>query len=122
MSDRPFTVDFIPKNGLLSHYDNHITRRLSDMRGQFVDQAAYDAMLVEEDVILYEVYEIERPQVAGEILQGLSVIRPGKVGAEYFMTKGHFHSVLETAEVYYGLAGEGAVSYTHLTLPTTPYV
>lgn len=109
MADRPFTVDFIPKNGLLSHYDNHITRRLSDMRGQFVDQAAYDAMLVEEDVILYEVYEIERPQVAGEILQGLSVIRPGKVGAEYFMTKGHFHSVLETAEVYYGLAGEGVM-------------
>ena len=64
-------------------------------------------MLAEEDTLLYEVYEIKRPEVAGELLLGISIVHPGKVGAEFFMTKGHFHSVLETAEVYYCLKGEG---------------
>jgi glucose-6-phosphate isomerase len=40
-------------------------------------------------------------------MHGLSIVHPGKVGAEYFMTKGHFHTVLNTAEVYYCLRGEG---------------
>ena len=43
----------------------------------------------------------------GELLHGISIVHPGKVGDEYFMTKGHFHAVLETAEIYYCLAGEG---------------
>ena len=34
---------------------------------------------------------------------------PGKVGDEYFMTKGHFHTILETCEVYYTLSGQGAM-------------
>lgn len=77
------------------------------MKGQYWDQAAYDAMIAHTDALLYEVYEIERPQVAGELLQGVSVIHPGKVGDEYFMTKGHFHKVLETGEVYFCLRGSG---------------
>ena len=38
---------------------------------------------------------------------GTSILYPGKVGDEYHMTKGHFHTILETAEVYYCLSGEG---------------
>ncbi|MCZ7539826.1 MAG: hypothetical protein M5U29_07950 [Anaerolineae bacterium] len=34
-------------------------------------------------------------------------MRPGKVGDEYFMTKGHYHARGECAELYYGLLGEG---------------
>lgn len=33
----------------------------------------------------------------------------GKVGDEYFMTKGHFHTILDTSEVYYCLSGRGAM-------------
>jgi len=80
-----------------------------EMEGHFLDQNAYHAILDEEDLLLYEVFEIHRPEVAGELLQGVTVIHPGKVGDEYFMTKGHFHSVLETAELYYCLDGEGVM-------------
>ena len=31
----------------------------------------------------------------------------GKVGNEYFMTKGHFHANIDRAEFYWGLEGEG---------------
>ena len=50
-----------------------------------------------------------RPEVAGELLHGISIVHPGKVGDEYYMTKGHFHTVLDTAEVYYCLKGDGAM-------------
>jgi glucose-6-phosphate isomerase len=41
------------------------------------------------------------------LLHGISIVHPGKVGDEYFMTKGHFHTVLETAEIYYCQKGHG---------------
>lgn len=104
----PHTIDIMQRGKfVLSEYDNHIQRKLSAMEGQFLDQERYHEMMREKDIILYEVYEVKRPEVGGELLHGLSIIHPGKVGGEYFMTKGHFHSVLETAEIYYCLQGEG---------------
>ncbi len=105
--DSPFTFGVDIAAARLEQYDNHITRHLSSMKGQYADAAAFEAMLAHEDTLLYEVYETRRPEVPGELLNGLSVVHPGKVGDEYFMTKGHFHTVLETAEVYYCLKGEG---------------
>jgi glucose-6-phosphate isomerase len=105
--DAPFTFAVDVANATLERYDNHIERHLSAMAGQYQDQAAFDAQLANGDPLLYEVYETMRPHVSGELLNGLSVVHPGKVGDEYFMTKGHFHAVLETAEVYYTLRGEG---------------
>jgi len=109
MHHLPFTFGIALPQGIPEHYDNHITRALSSMRGQYADPQAYAAMLAQADVLLYEVYEIHRPAVAGELLFGASIVHPGKVGAEYFMTKGHFHAVLETAEIYYCLAGAGMI-------------
>ena len=88
-------------------YDTHITRSLSSMRGQFADEEAYLRLLATGDPVLYEVFEFKRPEVPGELLSGVSVVHPGKVGDEYYMTRGHFHEVLETAEVYYCLSGRG---------------
>lgn len=105
--DVPFSFDVDVENQILERYDNKIERYLSDMVGQYQDKSAFDSQVAEEDMLLYEVYEVHRPEVAGELLHGLSVIHPGKVGNEYFMTKGHFHAVLETAEVYYTLKGQG---------------
>lgn len=49
------------------------------------------------------------PSQRGELMHGISIVHPGKVGAEYFMIKGHFPTVLDTAEVYYCLKGKGAM-------------
>ncbi|WP_343402231.1 glucose-6-phosphate isomerase, partial [Caldilinea sp.] len=84
-----------------------LVRRLSSLRGQFLDQSAFDAILAQGDPMLYKVYAVDRPGVDGELSSGLTILHPGKVGDEYFMTKGHFHAVLETGEVYYCLGGRG---------------
>lgn len=105
----PFTYDIIlqAEKIALSAYDNHVTRQLSSMRNQFLDLATYEDMLAKEDRLLYEVYEIRLPAEPGVLLHGISIVHPGKVGDEYFMTKGHFHAVIETAEIYYCLRGLG---------------
>lgn len=105
-TQRPFAFQISPLAGAPVD-TRHTTRHLSDMRGYYADEACYEAMLATADLCLYEVYEIPRPETEGELLHGLSILHPGKVGDEYFMTKGHFHRVLETAEVYYCLQGEG---------------
>jgi glucose-6-phosphate isomerase, archaeal len=103
----PFASNIHLPEGLLTPHHNHITRRLSSMKGQYADQPAFDTMLAQEDTLIYEVYENKVPEVPGQLLHGTSIVHPGKVGDEYFMTKGHFHKVLATAEVYYCLHGHG---------------
>jgi glucose-6-phosphate isomerase len=104
---RPFIYKITLTPESLAEFDNHIVRRLSSMKGQYHDQTAYATMLAREDTLLYEVHEIVRPLVCGEMMSGLSIVHPGKVGEEYFMTKGHFHATLDTAEIYYCFRGEG---------------
>jgi glucose-6-phosphate isomerase len=107
MIDLPFTFTISTPEIISSRIDNHIQRRLSALKGQFFNQHVYEKMLSVNDQLIYEVYEIRRPEVAGEMLMGISIVHPGKVGDEFFMTKGHFHSILETAEMYYCIRGEG---------------
>ncbi len=107
MSDLPFTFTLPTPQVIPSKVDNHIERRLSALKGQFLDQATYDQLRAVGDPLIYEVYEIKRPEMAGELLMGISVVHPGKVGKEFYMTKGHFHSVIDTAEIYYCMRGEG---------------
>jgi glucose-6-phosphate isomerase len=107
MKEVPFSFDLVAPDFVPSDYDNHIQRNLSNMNDQYLNQEAYSNMLSQEDVLLYQVYELKRPEIEGELLHGIAIIHPGKVGDEYFMTKGHYHTVLETAEVYYTLKGCG---------------
>lgn len=106
---RPFIYDVALPGGIPSQHDHHVVRKLSDMEGYFYDTASYSTLLAQGDITLYEVYQILRPESSGELMNGLSILHPGKVGDEYFMTKGHFHRMLETAEVYYCLQGQGAM-------------
>ncbi len=105
--DLPFSFSLSMPDLVSSKIDNHIQRRLSDLRGQFYDEDSLERMISVNDELLYDVYEIKRPEVEGELLMGFSIVHPGKVGNEFYMTKGHYHSVLDTSEVYYCLRGEG---------------
>ncbi|MHB8278490.1 MAG: glucose-6-phosphate isomerase [Candidatus Humimicrobiaceae bacterium] len=104
---KPFVYNVDAKNEKISNPDSHIIRKLSSMENQYMDEKAYDEMLAKDDCLLYEVYEKLVPELEGELLQGMSIVHPGKVGNEYFMTKGHFHSILDTAEFYYCIKGNG---------------
>ena len=82
-------------------------RMLSDMVNMYLDNDALITMIKNEDILVYEFYELGLPETSGHIAYGTTILYPGKVGNEFFMTKGHFHSILETAEIYYCTKGEG---------------
>ena len=103
---KPFTIGFDLETGLSEEAESTV-RRLSDMEGMFHDEKKLAAMIDEDDKLVYEFYELDAPEHDGDIAFGTSIVYPGKVGDEYFMTKGHFHEVLETAEVYICLKGHG---------------
>lgn len=102
----PFVLS-LADEAVMSRYDSHTVRRLSSMTGYYQAAEAFTALLTVEDALHYEVYGIDRPAVAGELISGITRLFPGKVGHEYFMTKGHYHAVLATGEIYYALRGQG---------------
>ena len=102
----PFSMYFDLKNGQSN--DKKSTKRyLSNMKGIFSDDKALEELENKDNSMIYEFYELSLPSTPGNLLFGTSIVYPGKVGNEYFMTKGHFHTILETAEVYYCLSGKG---------------
>ena len=84
-----------------------IKRNLSDLAGMFADDAAYEKALEAGNPVVYEYHAIEVPATDGDIAFGYSVLYPGKVGDEYYFTKGHYHEKLYTAEVYHCMKGHG---------------
>jgi len=84
-------------------------RRLSDLAGIFCDQAACRATCERENPLVYTVDAVEPGTGEGDLHYGLGVIYPGKIGHEYFMTKGHLHTWREAAELYVGLSGKGVM-------------
>lgn len=103
---KPFSLFFDISNGQSS--DRKSTKRnLSKMKGMFADDQGLAELIKHDDSIIYEFYELSLPETSGDLLFGTSIVYPGKVGNEYFMTKGHFHTILNTAEVYYCLSGQG---------------
>jgi glucose-6-phosphate isomerase len=102
-----FVIDFDLKTGLSKSGAESSKRYVSSMRGMYADEAATEELISSGDPLVYEFYEMGAPEKDSDLAFGSSITYPGKVGNEYFMTKGHFHTVLETAEVYYCLSGEG---------------
>lgn len=81
-------------------------RKLNDIASIFEDQEAVKRMDLDQPAYRVEIHE-PAPNAEGGLLFGTSYLCPGKVGNEYFMTKGHFHEILNRAEYYWGISGEG---------------
>jgi glucose-6-phosphate isomerase len=82
-------------------------RMLSAMEGMYLNNAKLKEMINKNDIVVYEFYELSIPEKPGELAYGTTILYQGKVDNEYFMTKGHFHSKIDTAEIYYCIRGHG---------------
>jgi len=94
-------------SGHLEHAASSYERRLSHLRGYFRDAEAEARLLARGDPLLYTVYESAAPAERGQLLFGTTVLQPGRVGDEYFMTRGHYHQRPDAGEVYLVLRGSG---------------
>lgn len=84
-------------------------RRLRDMTGYYADSHAFAALLAQGDALHYAVAAVAPAEGEGALHYAIGNLLPGRVGREYFMTKGHFHAWRAAGEYYIGLSGEGVM-------------
>lgn len=87
-------------------------RCLADLRGYFIDQRSF-AGAVQDNPVVYTLSSVEYAQGEGQLHCGLGKLMPGKIGPEYFFTRGHLHTWRQAAELYFGLAGDGHLLLEH---------
>ena len=85
----------------------HQVRLLKDIAGIFHDQKALSSMDNETPAYRVQSWLPVKEGTPGGLFFGVSTIYPGKVGNEYFMTRGHFHAQSDRAEFYWGVQGRG---------------
>jgi glucose-6-phosphate isomerase, archaeal len=111
-SPLPACISFVAETGVIPDATNHYTKRLSDLRGLYLDQAALEQRIQEEkDPICYENYAFNENKAEGDLFFGTTIIYPGKVGSEYHLTRGHYHRQRHMAETYQALSGHGLVLF-----------
>ncbi len=104
--EKAFTIFFNLTDGL-SNKKESSKRYLSEIKHIFMESEQAEKYLNQQNPLVYEFYEIGMPEDSRDLAFGTSITYPGKIGREYFMTKGHFHNIIDTAEVYYCLQGHG---------------
>lgn len=108
-SIKPFSARLGGATGI-SPYTTKVERRLSDLAEYFLRRDLAEEMLRKgEDPMIYEVFEIPQESVDGMFNVCCTILYPGRVGDEYYFTKGHFHEKESTSEVYVGMEGEGII-------------
>lgn len=83
--------------------------RISDLSGLFKNEQMRSE--IPQDKVIYDVeaYLPVAEGTTGGLFFGITKIQPGKVGDEYFMTRGHFHALADRGEFYWGIKGRGAL-------------
>ena len=94
--------------GTLEGGTGRYEKRLSDLAGIYGDEGAFEALLHETgDRLVYAVEDLRPSASAGDMIFGVTRMVPGKVGGEYFVTRGHIHAIANRPEIYYGESGSG---------------
>lgn len=84
-------------------------KTLGQLAGLFHDQSAWRSMDPSMEVYRVQFWKPAQDGKEGGLFWGTTVLQPGQVGDEYFMTHGHFHAIRDRAEYYATLRGTGAL-------------
>jgi glucose-6-phosphate isomerase len=97
----PLRAVVTPKTGDLNGATRHYRKRFRELDGLYRDQTGFAALAAERgEEVAYEVYEYRPNENPGDLIFGTSILYPGKVGDEYFMTRGHIHAKSDRPEIY----------------------
>lgn len=84
-----------------------LERRYSDMKNMYLDESARQRLEDSGNALIYRFHDLGVPEKDSDLAYGTSILYPGTVNGEFHMTNGHFHTILDTAEIYYCTAGWG---------------
>lgn len=85
------------------------TKMIGQLEGIFADEGAWRAMDPKTVVYRVQAWRPVSESTEGGLFWGNTVVEPGLVGDEYFMTHGHFHAIRNRTEYYATISGEGAL-------------
>jgi glucose-6-phosphate isomerase len=76
--------------------------------GIYADEKSFQQMVEDRGAeIAYRVHELRFTGQSNDLITGISVLNPGKIGSEFFMTRGHLHQRADRPETYYCISGHG---------------
>lgn len=94
--------------GTMSGKTGRYEKRLSDLDGLYSDTAAFAALASEiGDPVVYAVEDFRPTDRPGDLIYGVTRMSPGRIGREFFLTRGHIHAKADRPEIYYGQQGHG---------------
>lgn len=102
----PIRLDW-PAGGLHGLPAKESVKQLADLEPLFLDRAAFQQMNPRCEVYRVRSWLPVPVGSEGGLYWGVTILQPGKVGNEYFMTHGHFHANRTRAEYYSGVQGHG---------------
>ena len=106
--DEPRRLDVGAADGSLGGGDGTYEKRFRDLAGLYGDAPAFEALLAERgDEVAYAVASYTPGRRVSDLILGVTRMEPGRVGHEYFMTRGHIHANGDRPEMYHGQAGRG---------------
>jgi glucose-6-phosphate isomerase len=94
------------RSGAVTPETGRYVKRLSELRGIYQDNSAFDRAVADgSDPVAYEVIDYRKEE--SDLAFGTTIMLPGTVGGEYWMTRGHYHERPECGEAYYTQSGQG---------------
>lgn len=97
-----------PTRGGMSGNTGRYEKRLSDLSGLYADESAFQTLLKERgDSVVYDVEDFRPGTHSGDLIYGVTRMSPGRIGGEFFLTRGHIHEKADRPEIYYGQKGLG---------------
>lgn len=99
-----------PSTGGMTSATGRYEKRLKDLEGIYLDENCFrSAASSRGDEIVYSVNEVRPTEATGDLIFGTTHMEPGRIGDEFYMTRGHIHAVANRPEVYYGESGAGVM-------------
>lgn len=96
------------EDGVLRGATGRYEKRLADLAGIYEDERAFAALVASAgNPVVYEVTEFRPSTESGDLIFGVTRMAPGRVGREFFLTRGHIHARADRPEIYYGQKGCG---------------
>jgi len=101
----------IGTDGVMSGRTGEYDKFLGDLGGVYADGDAFEAAVRAQgaDRLVYHVDEHRGGAGAGALIIGTSTLLPGRIGAEFAVTRGHLHAKADRAELYHCLSGRGVM-------------
>jgi glucose-6-phosphate isomerase len=109
VNNQPISVQLDIPTGVFTPCMELDLRKVSNMAKMFSNKPAVEEIIRSGDRLVYEIRYYPFITENSDMALGTTIIFPGQVGGEYYMTKGHFHERNDQPEVYHCVQGEGVL-------------